>query len=138
MQSPENPPDRLRPAVLWTVSTLLAWLALDGRIFRSGWYNRWLEPNSSTGQVEAHMAWLRQTPRGSLPEVIVLGDSRIAAGFSPTGAAAAGGGKLRFWNFGIPGALPRDWYYMLRDADPGRRRFAAVVMALDQYADNDT
>lgn len=129
-------PDRLRTAVIWTLFTLLAWVAADTLIFRSGWYNRWLEPNSSTGQVEGHIAWLRNTPRTS-GEVIVVGDSRIAAGLSPPIAAAASGGRLRFWNFGIPGTLPRDWHYMLRDADPDRRRFSAVVLALDQYSDED-
>jgi hypothetical protein len=126
-----------RRAVFWTVATLLAWLAVDALVFRSGWYNRWLEPNSSTGQVEARMAWLRQVPHGAIPEAIVFGDSRVAHALWAPVAAAASGNKLRFWNFGIPGTLPRDWYYMLRDADPDRRRFSAVVLGLDQYSDED-
>jgi hypothetical protein len=45
---------------------------------------------------------------------------------------------LHFWNFGIGGTSPRDWYYILRDADPERHRFAAIVLSLDRYADRDS
>jgi hypothetical protein len=129
--------DPLRPAVVWTLSTLLAFLLVEGLIFRTGWYNRWLEPNSSAGLVEGYLGWLAQRTGGSAAEVIVLGDSRVAHGLSAGAASAAAGNSLYFWNLGIAGTLPRDWYYMLRDADPGRQRFAAIVLALDQYSDED-
>ncbi|SPE42791.1 conserved exported hypothetical protein [Candidatus Sulfopaludibacter sp. SbA3] len=127
----------LRPAIVWTLATLLAFLAVEALIFRTGWYNRWLEPHSSAGQVEGYLWWLAHRPAGSIPEVVVLGDSRIGHGLSACLADAAAGHHLHFWNLGINGTLPRDWYYMLRDADPDHRRFAAVVLALDQYSDED-
>jgi hypothetical protein len=117
---------------MWTLATLLAFAIVEGLLFRTGWYNRYLEPNSSAGLVEGYLAWLAQG-RGSGTEVAVLGDSRVAHGLSAPAASAASGDKLRFWNLGIAGTLPRDWYYMLRDADAGHRRFAAVVLALDQF-----
>lgn len=121
----------------WTAATLLAFLVTEGLIFRTGWYNQWLEPSSSAGMVEGYLRWLRESPHRQTSEVAVLGDSRIAHGLSAPAASAASGDKLRFWNLGIAGTLPRDWYYMLRDADPTRRRFSAVVLALDQYSDED-
>src|SRR5437773_7734764 len=106
----------MRPAAVWTLATLLGFVAIEALLFRTGWYYRYLEPSSSAGQVEAYLRWL--TRRSSTPEVLVLGDSRVHHGLSAPVADAAVGGKLHFWNFGIAGTLPRDWYYMLRDADP--------------------
>ncbi len=128
--------------VIRVLATVLGFLMLEALIFRTGWYNRWLEPNSAAGQVEGYLAWLdharpNSASGTSLAEVVVLGDSRVAHGLSAPGADAASGNQLHFWNLGIAGTLPRDWYYMLRDADPGHRRFAAVVLALDQYSDED-
>jgi len=121
----------------WSIIALLAFLCAEAAIFRSGWYNRYVEPNSTTGYTEYNLRWLRDTPRTTLPEVAVVGDSRIAEGFSAPRADSETVNRLHFWNLGIPGTTPRAWYYFLRDADPGRHRFAAIVFALDQYSDVD-
>ena len=125
------------PALLWTVASLLAFLIAEGAIFRLGWYNKYLEPNSSAGMVESYLFWLTRSRPVRVPQVMLVGDSRIAEGFSAPVAEKAAGNRIQFWNFGIGGTTPRVWYYMLRDADPTRRRFAAIVMALDHYADED-
>lgn len=125
------------PAFRWSIASLLLFVAVDGVLFHAGWYNQYLQPNSSAGQVEGHMSWLKRYPHGAMPEVMVIGDSRIAEGFSARGAAHKTGDKFHFWNFGIGGATPRAWYYMLRDGDPTRRRFAAIVIPLDRYTDQD-
>jgi hypothetical protein len=116
----------------------LLFLLVEGLIFRLGWYSKHLEPLSSAGTVETYLSWLRRVPHGKLPEVLVVGDSRIAEGFSAPAAGLADGNRIRYWNFGIGGATPRVWYYELRDGDPTRRRFAAIVLALDQYSDQDS
>ncbi len=67
----------------------------------------------------------------------MLGDSRIAEGFSSRDADSVAGNKVHFWNFGMGGTSPRIWYYVLRDADPTRRRFRAIAIALDHYSDED-
>ncbi len=123
--------------MLWTFIALFGYLALEGAVFRSGWYAGFLEPNSTTGEVEYHLLWLRGAPRAKVPEVLVVGDSRIAEGFSSRTADAAVHGAMHFTNFGLPGSSPRVWYYVLRDADPGRNRFAKIVIALDHYSDED-
>jgi hypothetical protein len=125
------------PALVWTVASLLLFLTAESLVFRLGWYNKYLEPDSSGGQVEGYLYWLKRFPHAKQPEVLVMGDSRIAEGFSARGAGAATGKQIRFWNFGIGGTTPRIWYYVLRDADPTRRRFAAIVLPIDEYADED-
>lgn len=128
----------LKNAVWWSVITLLAFFTLDAAIFRSGWYGKYLQPNSSTGIVEDHLYWLLHTPRVKKGEVLVLGDSRVAEGFSAPTAGAEGANRLKFWNFGLPGASVRNWYYVLRNADPDRHRFKAIVLSLERYTDDDS
>lgn len=126
-------------AGLWLFSILFAFLIVEGLVFRSGWYNRYLEPNSSAGTVELEMYWLsRYRPQG-LPETLVIGDSRIAEGFSSQMAnkVSSTDGKRFFWSAGMPGTSPRVWYYILRDADPTRRRFENVVLSIGSYPDQD-
>lgn len=124
-------------ALRWTISSLLLFLIVEGLIFRAGWYENYLEPESSAGIVEDYLYWLKSHPPGDVPEVLVVGDSRIGEGFSAPLADAAANRRVHFWNFGIAGATPRAWYYELRDADPTRRRFAAIVFALDHYSDEN-
>ena len=122
---------------LWVALSLSFLFAADGLLFRTGQYSQYLEPDSSAGTLESTLYWLRNTKPAQVPEVLVIGDSRVAEGFSALVAAAAVNQRLYFWNFGVPGTTPRVWYYTLRDADPTRRRFAAIVFALDGYSDAD-
>jgi hypothetical protein len=125
------------PALAWTLISLIAFLFAEGAIFRLGWYNKYLEPESSAGMVESYLFWLKHTLPASVPEVMVLGDSRIAEGFSSRDADRLAANKIHFWNFGMAGTDPRVWYYVLRDADPGRRRFRAIAIEFDRYSDQD-
>jgi hypothetical protein len=131
-------PATLQQAVLWTVFSLAAFFLVDAAVFRSGWYNSYLEPNSTTGQLESHLFWLRHAKPAGIPEAAVIGDSRIAEGFSARKAGEAAGGKLFFWNLGVPGSSPRTWYYLLRDGDPDHRRFKAITLGIDRYSDQDS
>jgi hypothetical protein len=122
---------------LWTMVALAAFFAADSLLFRTGWYASHLLPDSSAGTLQSQLHWLQNTPPSGLPEVLVIGDSRIAEGFSVRDADSTVNRRLHFWNFGMAGTTPRVWYYALRAADPTRRRFAAIVMALDKYSDAD-
>jgi len=125
------------PALLWSIASLLLFPVVESLVFRLGWYNKYLEPASSAGMVENHLYWLKRFPHAKVSEVLMIGDSRVAEDFSARTAGAATGNRIQFWNFGIGGTTPRVWYYILRDADPTRRRFAAIAIALDDYADED-
>jgi lysophospholipase L1-like esterase len=124
-------------SIRWTVLALVTFFIADGLIFRTGWYNRYLEPDSSAGSLEAQLHWLKESRAPKGREVLVIGDSRIAEGFSARTANSTTDQRINFWNFGLGGTTPRVWYYTLRDADPTRRRFAAIAIALDNYSDAD-
>jgi hypothetical protein len=123
--------------VLWSLAAILFYFASEAAIFRTGWYEDWLEPNSTAGEVEYHMRWLKRAKPAKVPEVLIVGDSRMAEGFSALTAGAEVNGKLHFTNFGVPGSAPRVWYYMVRDADPDRNRFSTIAIAFDEYSDQD-
>jgi hypothetical protein len=127
----------LRAAVWWSIITLLGFLAIDFALSCSGSYLPYIDPNSSSGQVEDRIYWLRSTPPAKVSEIAVIGDSRVADGFSAPVADATSGNRLRYWNFGVPGMNPRVWDYVFREADPDRNRFRAVVLAIDHYTDDD-
>lgn len=138
-ESPEifNSASSVKKAIRWVVLVLAVFLCAEALIFRSGLYQRWLEPDSSAGNFEMHMSWLKKPRSSSVPEVLVLGDSRMAEGFSQRVAEAHSPIESYWWNFGIPGTTPRVWYYLLRDADPERNRFHTIVISLENLADLD-
>lgn len=123
---------------LWIASILLLFFSVEALIFRTNWYTQILDPDSTAGSFETHLYWLDKFRPKETPEVLVIGDSRIAEGFSPPQAGELTGGKVRFWNMGIAGSTPRIWYYLLRDADPTHRRFREIVFALDYYREIDS
>jgi hypothetical protein len=127
----------MKSSLLWTISSLLLFVAVEAAIFRSGRYDRYLEPHSSAGTVASYIYWLGEPDPVKVPEVFVIGDSRMAEGFSAPVADSAVGKRVHFWNFGMAGTTPRVWYYVLRDADPTRRRFSTIVIPIDLYADVD-
>jgi hypothetical protein len=47
------------------------------------------------------------------------------------------GRGIEFASVGVAGSSPRTWYYMLRDLDPDARRYAAVLLPVDDYDDED-
>ena len=105
--------------------------------FYTGLYRAALDPNSSTGSFEAAIAQSAAMPSNPRGDVLVLGDSRIYSGLDPRVAGAAGHG-LRFLNGGVPGTTPRCWPFFVRAIDPQARRFRAVVIPVDTYADDDS
>lgn len=113
--------------------TVLLVICADALLFRTGVYRSIVEPQSYAGQTEL---LLKSESAGRLPaQVLVLGDSRIAEGFSARLANETPG--LRFVNGGVPGSTLRCWYYLLRDLDPGANKYRAVVLAVDSYDDED-
>jgi len=71
----------------------------------------------------------KQRAPSDLKEVLVLGDSRIAEGFSATLANELGSpAGLKFVSFAEPAASANTWYYMVREVDPTTRRYAAIVI----------
>src|SRR6185436_1179926 len=68
--------------------------------------------------------------------VVTLGDSRFA--YSPKlSNDVSGNTGLVLRHAGIGGSEARTWYYMLREVDPGHRRYRAVVIGVPNLADED-
>jgi len=108
---------------------ITAFVCLDGVIFHSGLYVSILAPDSYAGRLEILTRAEKQRPASGLKEVLVLGDSRMAEGFSTAVAdeleSAAG---FKFINLTEPASTVNSWYYMLREVDPTSRRYWAIVV----------
>ncbi len=106
-----------------------AFILLDGVIFHSGLYVSILAPNSYAGRVAEITQAEKERASSGLKEVLVLGDSRIAEGFSTTLANELGSpAGLKFVSLAEPAASANTWYYMVREVDPTTRRYWAIVI----------
>src|SRR5437588_4589257 len=106
-----------------------AFVCLDGIIFHSGLYVSILAPDSYAGRLEVLTRAEQQRPASGLKEVLVLGDSRMAEGFSTTVADELGSAAgFKFVNLTEPASTVSSWYYMLREVDPAARRYSAIVV----------
>ena len=108
---------------------ITAFVCLDGIIFHSGLYASILAPDSYAGRLEVLTRAERQRPASGLKEVLILGDSRMAEGFSATIANQLGSAAgFKFVNLTEPASTVSSWYYMLREVDPAARRYSAIVV----------
>ncbi len=122
------------------IAALIIVLALDAAIFRSSFYNQFLEPDSSAGSVQLTLLRERQhQTEWPEPLVLTMGDSQM--NYSPKLAnehAAVQGYPFRLTHGGVAGTNPRVWHYLLRELDPTARRYAAIVFPVDSYDDEDS
>ena len=123
---------------LWAVILAIAGvIALDALLFRTGFYTSILEPDSSTGIFELILRREQQAqPRYGRNLVVTLGDSRFAYYPRVANEQTATTG-FAFRHAGVAGTDARAWYYMLRDLDPTRDRYRAIVFGVDDYDDED-
>jgi hypothetical protein len=106
-----------------------AFICVDGAIFHSGLYVSILAPSSYAGRVERITLAEKKRAASGLKEVLVLGDSRIAEGFSASMANELGSpAGLRFVSLAEPAASANTWYYMVREVDPTKRRYSAIIV----------
>jgi hypothetical protein len=106
-----------------------AFICLDGIIFHTRLYVSILAPDSYAGGLAVLTRVEKQRPPSGLKEVLVLGDSRIAEGFSVTVADELGSkAGLKFVNLAEPYSSVDTWYYMLREVDPTAQRYAMIVV----------
>jgi alginate O-acetyltransferase complex protein AlgI len=130
-------PPRKRTAALLVAAAFAVFALVDVCAFRAGLYHAILDPSSSTGSFESAIAQFQSFRNDPNRDVLVLGDSRIYSGLNPQIAGIAAG-NLRFLNGGVPGTTPRCWPFFVRGIDSRARRFRAVVIAVDTYADDDS
>jgi hypothetical protein len=117
---------------------LIAFVAIDVGVFRSGFYHGFIEPNSSLGifQFRTNLGMSKIASGENL--VAFIGDSRIQDGFSEQTFDSISGPKgSRAINLGLPTSAPRIWYYLLKKVDPNCNAFRAIVIGLPTYRDVD-
>jgi len=72
-------------------------------------------------------------------EILVLGDSRIAEGFSAAMADELGSADgLKFENLAEPASTVVIWYYILRKIDPTAQRYSAIIIPYGTGYEPDT
>ena len=127
-----------RKVILLYLAAVSGFLLVDAAVFRTNLYTSILEPDSTAGSVEVLLNQEAHRHRTGLPEVIAMGDSRIAEGMSaPLANEVSLARGYEFINGSVPGATPRCWYYFLRQIDPHANRYSVVILPLDDYTDED-
>jgi len=109
---------------------LILYLLIEAAVFHTSFYSSMLEPSSSTGTVELLIRSEKSRGVHDRNQVLAVGDSRMA--ILPR---LANEHQVGYWfaSIAIGGSTPRCWYYMLRDTDPTARRYAAVVVPVNDY-----
>lgn len=139
-------PRRARPRVPLSFRNVAAFLAVlaggyllaEALLFRSGYYARFLEPESAAGSFERVFRAEKVRAPSHKKEVLVVGNSRLAEGFSAKIAnLVKPDDGYRFFNCAVPSAMPRAFYYLIRDLDPNRNRYTAIFLPIDDYDDPD-
>ncbi len=108
---------------------IAVFICVDAIIFHSGLYVSILSPASYAGRIAEITQAEKERASSGLKEVLVLGDSRIAEGFSAMLASELGSSAgLKFVSLAEPAASANTWYYMVREVDPNARRYWAIVI----------
>jgi hypothetical protein len=108
---------------------LAAFVCIDGAVFHTRLYTSILAPDSYAGRMAVITRAEKDRASSGLKEVLVLGDSRMAEGFSAAVAdnlSSVDG--FKFVNLAEPASSVNVWDYMLREVDPTRRRYWAIVV----------
>jgi len=134
--APSCAPQPKRRVLVRFLLAALLFCGLEGAVFRSGFYLRFLEPNSTAGLLQAILNDERLHYRAGPAYVQVLGDSRMAL-LLRVSDRLAGETGYTFGRIATAGTHPRCWYYMLREVDPDARKYAAVVIPVYTYDDED-
>ena len=124
----------MRRVILSSLLGLGMLFAFDGVLFHSGFYNQFLLPYSSAGMFHMVVKAEQNRPFDNPNQVLAVGDSRMAL---RTARASRMGSGFTYGFAGVAGTLPRCWYYLLREVDPGRNRYAAILLPVDDYSDED-
>jgi hypothetical protein len=134
-------PPRSRRAVRRTamacLGAVLAVAGADALLFRTGFYASIIEPDSAAGVFELVLAREREAQlRNGDNLVATLGDSRFSYLPRQADELTPETGYV-FRSAGVAGSDARAWYYMMRDLDPTRRRYRALVIGVNDYEDED-
>ena len=119
--------------LLWATAIFVL---VEGALFRTGLYTHVIEPDSSTGLLQTYLRDEKTRPGNGPRQVLAIGNSRM--GFRPRAANQLESETgCTFATIAMPGSTPRCWFYMLRDVDPTASRYAAILIGVEDYDDED-
>ncbi|MEP6961532.1 MAG: hypothetical protein ABI995_05615 [Acidobacteriota bacterium] len=118
-------------------ASLLSFGALEALVFHTGVYPYIVSTESSTGLVETVLHNERIRPRTTPNQVVAIGDSRMALVARVANKLTSETG-YEFGTIAAAGSTTRCWYYMLRDADPTRDQYKAILIGIESYDDIDS
>ena len=114
----------------------LLFVAIEALVFHTHFYSDVLAPDSAAGSLKLNLDEEARRPRNGPNQVLGIGDSRMGLWRRATDPQLGEVGYT-FANIATPGTYPRCWYYMLREVDPHRNRYAAIAIAMNEYEDDD-
>ncbi len=140
-KAPARPPRpqrefQTRDVALRIAAALLLFSVVEYAVFRSGFYANFLSPESTAGQLMINIRLEQNRKLKGPNEVLSLGDSRMGIWTRVTDQLMPETG-YSLANIATFGTYPRCWYYMLREVDPDRLRYAAVLVPVDELEDED-
>ncbi len=124
---------RSQDVLLALLAALLILVVVNLIFFSSSFYSKVFLPDSAAGQVTlmVNAEKTRVNPDPNSDTAIILGDSRLAEGFSAKQASLVTRPfGLEIVNAAIPSTTPRCWYYFLSKIDPKKDKFNYIVMGL--------
>lgn len=129
-------------AALWIGLGLAGYVAVEAGVFHTRVYSHWLNADSSAGLMDIYLTneqrrYAQGPAESHRADVLVIGDSRMTLMPRVANELTPETGYT-FATIAIAGSTPRCWYYMLRETDPRANRYAAVVIGLENYDDQET
>jgi hypothetical protein len=136
VNAPASPPYGKPSVAARVAAAALLFAVVEAAVFHSGFYASLAQPNSSAGRLHTTLYNERHREIDSPNQVLAVGDSRMS--FVPKAAHEhTSGSGYAFATIMVAGSSPRCWYYMLREVDPGRNRYSAILIPIDDYDDDD-
>ncbi len=120
--------------ILTILATIALFIAIDVIFFRNIYLN-YLVFNSGGGLARRRVLAAKSEPKKSSHEVIVLGDSRMAEGFSAK-VANEMTQKNNWWFrvLTIPSTSLRCWYYFLKISDPDATKYDDILIPMQSFS----
>ena len=136
VDAPASPPLRKPSVAARVAAAALLFALVEAVVFHSGFYASLAKPDSSAGKLHTALYNERHREIDSPNQVLAVGDSRMS--FRPKAAHEhTAGSGYSFATIMVPGSSPRCWYYMLREVDPDKNRYSAILIPIDDYDDDD-
>ena len=123
-----------RHPVVGIALSVVFFIVLDAAIFRSGFYARFVSPESTAGKFFYSVYYERGRQADPKRDVLLLGNSKMEWGFGAKHwEEFAPESPIHFIQGATSASDEEWWYYMLRALDPNHDRYAAIVIPITAY-----